>query len=160
MSRTFADDEIACVKATSFVSEIAPELVPAGERALFMYATPAQLHREHPRRREQREGAAHARRLSRAQRLAARGIVLPPPRNDAELAAVAWACEMTALEAAADAMADRHIAWADFDAMLGGHGRGACAASPSFFGFDRAAMQLAAIADGPADEALLEGARI
>ena len=32
--------EIACVKATSFASEIAPDLVPAGERALFMYATP------------------------------------------------------------------------------------------------------------------------
>ena len=40
MSRTFASDEIACVKATSFVSEIAHELVPPGERALYMYATP------------------------------------------------------------------------------------------------------------------------
>ena len=40
MSRTFAADEIACVKATSFASEIAPQLVPPGERALFMYATP------------------------------------------------------------------------------------------------------------------------
>ena len=40
MSRTFAADEMACVKATSFVSEIAPELVPRGERALFMYAAP------------------------------------------------------------------------------------------------------------------------
>ena len=40
MSRTFADDELACVKATSFVSEIAPLLVPPGERALFMFATP------------------------------------------------------------------------------------------------------------------------
>src|SRR5690349_24823851 len=40
MSRTFASDEFACVKATSFVSEIAPVLVPAGERALFMFARP------------------------------------------------------------------------------------------------------------------------
>src|SRR5947199_2344047 len=40
MSRTFADSEIACVKATSFASEIAAQLVPPGERALFMYATP------------------------------------------------------------------------------------------------------------------------
>src|SRR5580765_5231503 len=40
MSRTFAEDETASVKATSFASEIALELVPAGERALFMYATP------------------------------------------------------------------------------------------------------------------------
>ena len=41
MSRTFGAEEVACVKATSFASEIAAELVPAGERALFMYATPA-----------------------------------------------------------------------------------------------------------------------
>src|SRR5437764_4442575 len=40
LSRTFAADEIACVKATSFASEIAPQLVPPGERALFMCATP------------------------------------------------------------------------------------------------------------------------
>ena len=40
MSRTFASGEIACVKATSFVSEIANELVPPGERALFMFAAP------------------------------------------------------------------------------------------------------------------------
>src|SRR5436305_13757806 len=40
MSRTFAAHEIACVKATSFASEIAPALVPRGERALFMYANP------------------------------------------------------------------------------------------------------------------------
>src|ERR1043165_10292647 len=33
MSRTFAETEIACVKATSFASAIAAELVPAGGRA-------------------------------------------------------------------------------------------------------------------------------
>src|SRR5687767_4333493 len=40
LSRTFAPDETALVKVTSFVSEIAAELVPAGERALFMFAQP------------------------------------------------------------------------------------------------------------------------
>src|SRR6185312_2183986 len=40
MSRTFGDQEFACVKATSFVSEIAAELVPPRGRVLFMYATP------------------------------------------------------------------------------------------------------------------------
>ena len=38
MSRSFAAEEFACVKATSFASEIAPELVPPGERALFLFA--------------------------------------------------------------------------------------------------------------------------
>jgi hypothetical protein len=39
-SRTFAPEEVALVKATSFVSEIAPELVPPGGKALLMYAAP------------------------------------------------------------------------------------------------------------------------
>jgi hypothetical protein len=39
-SRTFDQSQIALIKATSFVSEIAPELVPPGERALFTFATP------------------------------------------------------------------------------------------------------------------------
>ena len=53
----------------------------------------------------------------RAQRLNGRGIYIPA-QNDAGQAAVAWATEMTALEAAADAMSDRKIKWVDFDAML------------------------------------------
>ena len=40
MSRSFAAEEFACVKATSFVSEIAAELVPPSQRALFMFASP------------------------------------------------------------------------------------------------------------------------
>src|SRR5688500_17711101 len=40
MSRSFAADELVLVKATSFVSEIAPKLVPPGERALFLFDEP------------------------------------------------------------------------------------------------------------------------
>ena len=117
MSRTFADDEIACVKATSFASEIAPLLVPTGERALFIYAAPrnyvASILAGENSIKELRMLADY-----RGQRLAARGIALPTARNDAEAAATAWACEMTSLEAAADALTDRHLLWADFDRML------------------------------------------
>jgi hypothetical protein len=116
MSRTFAEDEIACVKATSFASEIAPELVPPGERSLFLYATPrnyiASILAGENSVKEMQVLAG-----SRAQRLNARAIYLPA-QNEAETAAVAWAAEMTALEAAAEAMPDRPIRWADFDAML------------------------------------------
>ena len=117
MSRTFADDEIACVKATSFATEIAPDLVPPGQRALFMYATPANyigsiLAGENSVK-ELRVLAP-----SRAQRLQQRVSSLGAARNDAELAAIAWACEMTALETAADRMPDRSIGWVDFDHML------------------------------------------
>jgi hypothetical protein len=116
MSRSFAEHEVACVKATSFASEIAPDLVPPSERALFMYATPRHyigtiLAGENSVKE------LHILAGTRAQRLNARGIYLPA-QNDAGLAAAAWATEMTALEAAAEAMADRQIGWADFDAML------------------------------------------
>jgi len=84
----------------------------------------------------------------RRKRLAARGIVLPPPRNDAEHAAIAWACEMTTLESAAAAMESRELAWADFDLMLGNLpselGRVA-----AFFGFPADAERLHGIAAGP-----------
>src|SRR5437763_5854248 len=101
MSRTFAAGEVACVKATSFASEIAPALVPPGERALFMYATPrnyiASILAGENSLKE-----LHALAGARRQRLEARGITFPEPRNDAGRAAVAWACEMTSLEAAAE----------------------------------------------------------
>lgn len=147
MSRTFADEEVACVKATSFASEIAPELVPAGERALFMYARPrnyvASILAGENSVKELHALAAH-----RAQRLAGRGVALPVPRNDADRAAAAWACEMVTLEAAADAMADREIGWGDFDLVLANltHELGRIA---GFFGFAAPDERLAAIANGP-----------
>ena len=49
---------------------------------------------------------------------------------------------MTALEAAAEAMADRQIAWADFDAMLGDMAR-ELARVAAFFGFAADADRLA-----------------
>ena len=117
MSRTFDEAECACVKATSFASEIAPELVPPGERALFMFAAPrnyiATIVGGEASVKELRMLAGH-----RAERLGRRAIHLPA-QNDAELAAVAWAAEMSSLEAAAESMGDRRIAWTDFDTMLG-----------------------------------------
>jgi len=147
MSRTFAAEEIACVKATSFASEVAPALVPPGERALFMYAGPRNyvasiLAGENSLKELHALGGA------RRQRLGARGIMFPEPRNDAERAAIAWACEMTSLEAAAEAMNDRGIAWADFDTTLGDVTR-ELGRVAGFFGFDADASRLEAIASGP-----------
>lgn len=147
MSRTFGADEYACVKATSFVSEIAPDLVPPGDRALFMFARPrnyiASILAGENSIKEQRMLAA-----TRAQRLQSRVPALATPRNDAELAAVAWACEMTALEAAASAMTDRQIEWADFDTMLERMPEelGRIAA---FFGFAADPGAIRSIAQGP-----------
>ena len=146
VSRTFGAAETACVKATSFVSEIAPGLVPTGERALFMVASPRNyiatiLAGENSVEELRMLGA------SRAQRTAARVGTLAV-RNDAELAAAAWACEMTALESAAEAMPDRHVAWADFDHMLADMPKELARVS-TFFGFSTEAAELRAIAEGP-----------
>jgi hypothetical protein len=146
LSRTFADDQTALVKATSFVSEIAPELVPPGERALFMYATPRNyiasiLAGEN----SLKELAALA--PSRAGRMSDR-VTLSQPEDAVQAAASAWACEMTALEAAADAMENRHVAWADFDAMLDDM-PAELARVADFFGFAASDEQVDAIATGP-----------
>jgi hypothetical protein len=89
MSRTFAEEEVACVKATSFASEIAPELVPPGQRSLFLYATPrnyiASILAGENSVKEMQILAG-----SRAQRLNARGIYLPA-QNEAGMAALGWA---------------------------------------------------------------------
>jgi hypothetical protein len=146
MSRTFAEDELACVKATSWVSEIAPELVPIGERAVFMYATP----RNYIASILAGENSLKELRMLadvRAQRLFPR-VSIGPANSDAELAAVAWACEMTALEASADAMADRRISWADFDRMLGDM-PAALALAADHLGFAAEDSELAEIASGP-----------
>jgi hypothetical protein len=147
MSRTFGEHEVACVKATSFASEIAAELVPAGERALFMYATPRNYVAS-ILAGENSVKELHALADYRGQRLAARGVVLPAARNDAERAAAAWACEMATLEAAAGAMADRSVEWADFDKMLSDMA-GELLGVASFFGFPAQTGQVAAIAGGP-----------
>ena len=115
-SRTFAAPDAALVKATSFVSEIAPMLVLAGGRAIFMHAG-AQSYIETILAGENSVKELHALRDYRAARMEGRLPRLDAP-DDAHLAAIAWACEMTALEAAADAMPDRHLLWMDFDRFL------------------------------------------
>jgi hypothetical protein len=147
MSRTFRAGELACLKATSFVSEVAPELVPPGERVLFMYATPANyigsiLAGENSMK-ELRLLAP-----TRAQRLERRVSGIPPAHSDAELAAVAWTCEMTALEEASEGMADRQVAWADFDRMLA-QMETELARIAEFFGFRAEPAKVQEIARGP-----------
>ena len=147
MSRTFAPEEIACVKATSFVSEMAAELVPPGERALFMFASPRN-YIANILAGENSIKELHALAASRSQRLQHRESDIGPARNEAELAGIAWACEMTALEAAAAAMQDRSIEWADFDRMLERMPEELSRVS-NFFGFGAGPEAIRTIAEGP-----------
>lgn len=146
LSRTFAPGEKALVKATSFVSEVAPELVAPGERALFIYSAPrAYVASILAGENSVKEMMALAR--SRGQRIANRAN-LPQPKSASEMAAAAWACEITSLEAAAEAMPGRQVAWADFDRMLGNMlvelGRVA-----ALFRFAAEPQRIRAIAGGP-----------
>ena len=147
MSRTFDAHDVACVKATSFVSEIAPELVPIGERALFMYASPRNYIAS-ILAGENSVKELHILAPSRAERMARRAGPVPQARNDADLAAIGWACEMTALEAAADAMADRRVEWLNFDRMLDAVAVD-LARIADIFGFGASPQQLTEIAGGP-----------
>jgi len=143
LSRTFAPSGAALVKATSFVSEIACELIEDESRALFLYTTPRSFisgimagensRQELASRDEQRTG-----------RLKARGIELPAPRSEADLAAAAWACEMIALEAADGA----NVQWHDFDHTLKDM-TAFLRDTAKFLGFEATQERLTEIANGP-----------
>jgi len=118
-SRTFEGQSFALVKATSFVSEIAPLLVGSDSPAIFMYAG-ASSYLATILAGENSVKELHVLHDYRATRMGAR---VPPmadaARSDAHRAAIAWACEMTSLEAAAEALGDR-VLWLDFDRFLAG----------------------------------------
>jgi hypothetical protein len=143
LSRTFADDEIALVKATSFVSEIADELIQREARAVFMFAGPRN-YIAGILAGENSVKELHLLAASRKARLASRNIEVAQPRHQADLAALAWACEMTALEVAA--LPDRLIKWLDFDSFLQSP-PAELAEVAQFLGFST--NDLEAIASGP-----------
>ena len=145
-ARTFAPHQAALIKATSFVSEIASELLTPDQPAIFVYATPRNyiagiLAGENSRK----ELAALAE--SRDARLAGRGIQLPPAQNEADVAAAAWACEMTALESVGELLLGP-IAWTDFDMMLQDPAKWLAVLSGALR-VPASTTELAAIADGP-----------
>ncbi len=119
LSRTFRPAQRAMVKATSFTSDLAPLLVPEGSRALLMFDAPARyleniLAGEASRRELQMVSG------QRLKRLAGR-LGEAPARlwelDEGQKAALGWACEMSALIAAADALG-AHARWCDFSDFL------------------------------------------
>ncbi len=116
LSRTFRPDQRALIKATSFVSDIAPGLLAGERKAIFLTLSPERylqtiLAGDNSR---QELGVLSG---SRLQRLHARlGIAAFNlwALEEAQRAAMSWACEMIALEAASD---DKTL-WIDFDAFI------------------------------------------
>jgi hypothetical protein len=117
LSRTFRPEQRALIKATSFTSELAPELVRPGSKALLLYTT-ADRYLENILAGEASRQELHHLGASRAERLCRRLGDRPQALSTGESAALSWACEMTALLAAAQALPEGSTRWLDFDSFL------------------------------------------
>ena len=120
LSRTFRPEQRALVKATSFVSEIAADLVPAGSRALLLHARPQRyLETILAGPNSRQELAMTARdRLKRLHRSAGGPRWRLWEMGEGERAAMAWAAETASLARAAESLPAGSALWLDFDAFL------------------------------------------
>jgi hypothetical protein len=151
LGRTWRSGQLAVIKATSFVSELAETLLAAAERpaALMVFAQPHAylcnvLAGPNSRAESRQLAAARVQRLTR--RLG-EGAWRTQLRSEGEYVAMSWLCEMSALEQAA-ARFERQVLWVDFDAFLGEPG----AALQAIFralGADPAAEEIEALVAGP-----------
>jgi len=150
LSRTFRQEQRANVKATSFTSEIAPRLVAPGARALFLYAAP-ERYLENILAGEnswQTLAALSPIRLARLQSRCPGLVADLGAMHDGLKAALGWACEMTSLEQAAEALPEGSVMWLDFDLFLADPVRHFLMLA-AHFGQDVDAAAAAAICDGP-----------
>ncbi|MEA3013654.1 MAG: hypothetical protein QOD42_2199 [Sphingomonadales bacterium] len=150
LSRTFRPGQRANVKATSFTSEIADKLVPAGSRALFLYATPPH-YLENILAGENSWQTLQALSPTRLARLQGRcpGLAADPAAmHDGLKAALGWACEMSSLEAAASRLPAGAVLWLDFDLFLADPAAHFVAIA-SHFGHEADAATARAICEGP-----------
>lgn len=120
-SRRFDAGEQVCLKATSFVAEMASDLLarPSAPKAILLHAAPAAYLATilgAPNSPMEARALAPDRQKRLEQRLR---TPLPPlsTLSEGELVAMGWACEMTALMQAKDVAGDRAI-YLDFDAFL------------------------------------------
>ena len=150
LSRTFRPGQRAMVKATSFTSELASRLVPAGSRALFLFASPGQYLANIL---AGQNSAATLAMLSgiRLQRLQRRcpGLAFDlATATDARKAALGWACEMTCLTDNASQLPSGTVSWVDFDRFLSEPVE-QLALIAAHFGLAIEQKKAAALCDGP-----------
>lgn len=120
LSRTFRPEQRALVKASSFVSEIAADLVPAGSSALLLYARPERYFETilaGPNSRQELAMTAQAR-LKRLHGAVGGDRWRLWEMGEGERVAMAWAAEMTSLARAAEALPAGSAMWLDFDSFL------------------------------------------
>ena len=147
MSRTFDAGTTAVVKATSMVSEIASELNGPRGRALFLYVSPSTYLQTIL---AGGQSQADLQRLSDyySARAVSQEIALGgPTQGAAEVAALVWACEMTALGAAAESTKGK-VLWQDFDGFLKAP-EASLNSIARFFGLSAEESRVTEIARGP-----------
>jgi len=141
LSRTFRPEQRAMAKATSFVSEIAAELVPTGSRTLLLCASAENYIANilaGPNSRHELAATA-GERLARLHRRAGERWELAG-LSEGEIIAMAWACETSSLAQAADRLGTERVMWLDFDAFLA-EPAASLARLAEFFGLDAVAAQ-------------------
>jgi hypothetical protein len=120
LSRTWRADQRVVIKATSFVNELAGDLLGLSDQAvaIMMYASPSNYLRgilAGPNSRVESRSLAPSRLRRLTRRLA--GKLPVEPRSEGEQIAMSWLCEMTALHQVAQRFPSR-VLWVDFDAFL------------------------------------------
>jgi len=150
-SRGFRADQQAVVKATSFVSELAPRILarPYRPKAIFLFVLPETYLATilaGPNSRQESKMLAPSRLLRLQRRMGAERWKLSQ-MSEGEMIAMSWACEMSALAAAAREAAERAM-WLDFDNFLADPQAGLMAAF-RHFGMEVDSHTAAAIMAGP-----------
>jgi hypothetical protein len=150
LSRSFRSPQRPVIKATSFVSELAPALLRPGRKALFLYVSPETyietiLGGEASR---QELAVLSGPRLTRLHRRIGEEPWRLWQLGPGERAALAWACEMAALQQASETCSSADILWMDFDAFLRNPGLLLLRAA-EHFGQTVSAEAAAALASGP-----------
>lgn len=147
-SRTFRPDQHALIKATSYASELAVEILrrPSQPKAIFMFVSPESylatiLGAEHSPKEAQMLAGLRGNRLQ--QHI---GGTVDSVTSMGALVAMSWASEMCALAAAQDSSGRIH--WLDFDRFLAAP---AAALADCFrhLGIEAGPEQIAQIVSGP-----------
>ena len=150
-SRSFAPDQTTVIKATSFCCEMASGLLqrPSRPRGLFMFTPPAAYLETllgGPNNRLDIRSMAQSR-LRRLHRRLGVDAWRLHEMSYAEMSAMSWACEMTALNDAA-ARAPAQTMWLDFERFLR-EPAAALASTFAFLGSPASQAEVDAIAAGP-----------
>lgn len=151
LSRTFETKQLPLVKATSFVSELAPSLMSRAStpNAVMMYVSPESYMATilgGPNSRQEARALAPSR-LRRLHRRIGGEVWQLPLLSEGEVLALSWTCEISALAQAANSGGKR-VFRVNFDQFLANPGP-LLSAVLGHFGLESSANEVRAIVEGP-----------